>query len=67
MADQPDELERLREENRRLRAEVERLRAELQRLGKYLANPPPGTATSAPEEVRWVYRRGDLEDDLGDD
>jgi cell division septum initiation protein DivIVA len=68
MADQPDEIERLRAENQRLRAEVERLRAELQRLGKYLAAPPAATAPAAREaDVEWVYRRGDLEDDLGDD
>jgi hypothetical protein len=62
------ELDSLRAENQRLRAEVERLRAELHRLGRYLASPPPRAASEAAEaEVAWVYRRGDLEDDLGDD
>lgn len=64
-----DEVERLRADNLRLVAEVERLRDELHRLGRYLPKPPP--ATSAPEaagnEIGWVYQRGDLDDDLGDD
>jgi hypothetical protein len=64
----PSETERLRAENQRLRAEVERLRAELYRLGRYLASPPArATVDSADAEVAWVYQRGDLEDDLGDD
>jgi hypothetical protein len=64
----PAELARLRAENQRLRAEVERLRAELYRLGRYLADPPARAASEAAEaEVAWVYQRGDLEDDLGDD
>lgn len=63
------EVERLRGDNERLRAEVERLRAELHRLGRYLAAPPPAATTAAggEAEIRWGYRRGDLEDDLGDD
>jgi hypothetical protein len=62
------EVERLRVENQRLRAEIDRLRAELHRLGRYLANPPAQTgADAADAEIEWVYRRGELYDDLGDD
>jgi hypothetical protein len=63
------EVERLRADNRQLRAEVDRLRAELFRLGRYLGAPAAiGSGASEGEsEIAWAYRRGDLEDDLGDD
>jgi len=63
------EVEQLRADNQRLRDEVERLRAELHRVGRYLREPPPasGAAAATEGDVGWVYRRGDLDDDLGDD
>jgi hypothetical protein len=62
------EVARLRADNQRLRAEVARLRAELYRLGRYLAEPAPGPAADVADAgIDWVYQRGDLDDDLGDD
>jgi hypothetical protein len=61
-------IERLEQDNARLRDEVARLRDELYRLGRYVAPPPPPAAGAAGgAAIEWGYRRGDLDDDLGDD